>query len=30
MIDGIYYWGFDMDRAKQDFQKYYFGNTTQE
>lgn len=24
-IDGIYYYGFDMDRAKQDFQKYYYG-----
>lgn len=25
MIDGIYYFGFDMDRAKQDFDKYYYG-----
>ena len=25
MIDGIYYFGYDMDRAKQDFRKYYFG-----
>lgn len=25
MIDGIYYFGFDMDRAKQDFNKYYYG-----
>ncbi len=25
MIDGIYYFGFDMERAKQDFNKYYYG-----
>lgn len=24
-IDGIYYYGFDIDRAKKDFQKYYYG-----
>lgn len=25
-VDGIYYFGFDMERAKQDFNKYYYGN----
>ena len=25
-VDGIYYYGFDMERAKQDFNKYYYGN----
>lgn len=24
-IDGIYYYGFDMEKAKQDFNKYYYG-----
>jgi len=24
-VSGIYYYGFDMDRAKQDFNKYYWG-----
>ena len=25
MLDGIYYFGFDLDRAKQDFNTYYYG-----
>ena len=25
MLDGIYYFGFDLDRAKQDFRTYYYG-----
>ena len=25
MIEGIYYFGFDMNRAKEDFNKYYYG-----
>ena len=25
MIGGVYYFGFDLDRAKQDFNKYYYG-----
>lgn len=25
MIDGVYYFGFNLDRAKQDFNKYYYG-----
>lgn len=25
MLDGIYYFGFDLDKAKQDFNKYYYG-----
>ena len=25
-VDGIYYYGFDMERAKQDFNRYYYGN----